>query len=214
MPPAPAITIWITNPPLDRHALTGTWERLHSGSPGLAQDTRTRPVRRRSARPVGTTYTLSQVPTHVPNACPFPRSCRCKCSSPQTGHVLPGSSAPEPWRKLSPRTVGEAQPQNRGGSSAPEPWRELSPRTVEGAQPQNRGGASLPLSHKGPHASGWCDAQSLPLRRVCGSPAPAPLSRPAFGGKVFEQVIELNEAIRVGPDPIDPVSLWEEGIRI
>ena len=110
MPPAPAITIWITNPPLDRHALTGTWERLHSGSPGLAQDTRTRPVRRGSARPVGTTYTLSQVPTHVPNACPFPRSCRCKCSSPQTGHVLPGSSAPEPWRKLSPRTVGEAQP--------------------------------------------------------------------------------------------------------
>ena len=206
MPPAPAITIWITNPPLDRHALTGTWERLHSGSPGLAQDTRTRPVRRGSARPVGTTYTLSQVPTHVPNACPFPRSCRCKCSSPQTGHVLPGSSAPEPWGKLSPRTVGEAQPQNRGGSSAPEPWRELSPRTV-----------GVPVYHF--HTKGRMPLAGVMLR-VCPSDAcvealpPAPLSRPAFGGKVFEQVIELNEAIRVGPDPIDPVSLWEEGIRI
>ena len=117
-----------------------------------------------------------------------------------------GSSAPEPWGKLSPRTVGEAQPQNRGGSSAPEPWRELSPRTV-----------GVPVYHF--HTKGCMPLAGVMLR-VCPSDAcvealpPAPLSRPAFGGKVFEQVIELNEAIRVGPDPIDPVSLWEEGIRI
>ena len=42
---------------------------------------------------------------------------------------------------------------------------------------------------------------------------PEPPSGPAFGGEIFEQVIELNEAIWVGPDPVDPVSLWEEEIR-
>ncbi|XP_027394023.1 uncharacterized protein LOC113890286 [Bos indicus x Bos taurus] len=127
-----------------------------------------------------------------------------------------GSSAPEPWRELSPRTVGEAQPQNRGGSSAPEPWGELSPRTVGGAQPQNRGGSSapepwgklsprtvgVPVYHF--HTKGRMPLAGVMLR-ACPSDTcvealpPAPLSRPAFGGKVFEQPPEWANAT-VTPD--------------
>ena len=129
---APTITTWITNPPLGIYGLTGTQEKLHRGSPGSAQDARTWPLWRGSARPVGTVYTLSQVPTHVPNPHPFPRSYRCKCFSPQTGRswFCPRSSAPKPWR--------------------------------------------VPVCHfhtKGCKVSGWCDAQILPLRHMCGSPA-------------------------------------------
>lgn len=134
VPPAPTITTWITNPPLGIYGLTGTREKLHRGSPGSAQDARTRPLWRGSARPVGTVYTLSQVPTHVPNPHPFPRNYRCKCFSPQTGRswFCPGSSAPEPW--------------------------------------------GAPVCHfhtKSHNVSGWCDAQILPLRHMCGSPAPS-----------------------------------------
>ena len=138
------------------------------------QDARTRPVWRGSARPVGATDTLSQVPTHAPNARPFPGGCRCKRSSPQAGH----GSAPG------------AQPQNRGGCRS-------TTFTQRAAMPL--AGVMLRFC-----PSDTC-VEALP---------PAPPSGPAFGGKVFEQGIELNEAIQVGPDPIDPVSLWEEEIRI
>ena len=156
VPPAPTITTWITNPPLGIYGLTGTQEKLHRGSPGSAQDARTWPLWRGSARPVGTVYTLSQVPTHVPNPHPFPRSYRCKGFSPQTGRswFCPGGSAPQPWR--------------------------------------------VPVCHF--HTKGTMSLAGV-MPRFCPSDAcvealpPAPPSGPAFGGKVFEQVIELNEAI-------------------
>lgn len=83
------------------------------------------------------------------------------------------------------------------GSSAPEPW-------------------GIPVSH-------FHTKATMPLAgvmpRFCPSDTcvaalpPAPPIGPACDNKVFEQRIELNEAIQVGPDPIDPVSLWEEEVR-
>lgn len=129
VPPAPTITTWITNPLL---GLTGTWQRLHSGSPGLVQGARTWPLGSGSARPVGAIHTLSQVPTRVPNPRPSPGAVGPSVSVLRQAVVLP-------W-ELSPRTVGDT---------------------------------GLSLSHKGHNASGWRDAQILPLRHMCGSPAPS-----------------------------------------
>ena len=92
--------------------------------------------------------------------------------------------------------------------------RQVGHGSAPGAQPQNHGGCRY-----GPFTQRAAMSLAGVMPRFCPSYAcvealpPAPPSGPAFGGEIFEQVIELNEAIWVGPDPVDPVSLWKEEIR-
>lgn len=64
------------------------------------------------------------------------------------------------------------------------------------AQPQNHGGhQSVTFTQRAAVYLAGVMPRFCPSDACVEALPPAPLSRPAFGGEVFEQVIELNEAI-------------------
>ena len=74
--------------------------------------------------------------------------------------------------------------------------RQAGHGSAPGAQPHNHGGCwSVTFTQRAAVSLAGVMPRFCPSDVCVEALPPAPLSGPAFGGEVFEQVIELNEAI-------------------